>query len=215
MTVPKQRARTLEDKQKKSEKILQAAKELFFDRGYHETTIETITAAAGVSIGTFYVYYRNKIEIYKALQNEGLDILLAMIEGVMSRPGQSAREKMVELAATYLRYFREYREYFDIVAIVSATPRELKETDSELSEIINGKTFGLLKKIEGVLRQGVESGEFIALDTWKATTVFWGLMDGLLLLEERNNVANVIGLSLEELVAQALEMNFHGIAKNT
>ncbi len=211
----RQRARTSQDKQKKSEKILQAAKELFFDRGYHETTIEMITAAAGVSTGTFYVYYKNKIEIYKALQNEGLDILLAMIDAVISRPGETARWKMAELAATYLRYYRDNREYFDIVAILSATPRELKETDSDLSKIINGKTYDVLRKIEGVLREGVNRGEFIALDTWKATTVFWGLMDGLILLEERNNIENVIGLSLEELVEQALEMSFAGIMKET
>jgi AcrR family transcriptional regulator len=212
--VLRQRARTGQDKQKKSEKILRAAKEFFFERGYHETTIEMITAAAGVSTGTFYVYYKNKIEIYKAVQNEGLDILLAMIEEVVSRTGETSRRKMADLAATYLRYYREYREYFDIVAILSATPRELKETDSELSTIINGKTYDVLKQIEGVLREGVTRGEFVALDTWKATTVFWGLMDGLILLEERNNIENVIGLSLEELVAQALEMSFTGIVKD-
>jgi AcrR family transcriptional regulator len=211
----KQRARTLEDKQKKSEKILQAAKGLFFDKGYYETTIEMITEKAGVSIGTFYVYYKNKIEIYKALQNEGVDILLDMIQQVVSRPDITAHEKVIELARTYLRYYKEYREYFDIMAIVSATPPELKETDSELSRIIDGKTYDLLKRIEGVLREGVESGEFVAVDTWKATTVFWGLMDGLILLEERNNIENVIGLTLEELVSQALEMSFHGIVKGS
>ncbi len=117
----KRRARTSEDKQKKSEKILQSARKLFFDRGYHETTIEMITADAGVSTGTFYVYYKNKIEIYKALQNEGLDILLEMVEAVISRPGETSHKKMAELARAYLRYYREYREYFEILAILSAS----------------------------------------------------------------------------------------------
>jgi AcrR family transcriptional regulator len=209
----KRRARTLEDKQKKSEKILQAAKELFFDKGYYETTIEMITEKANVSIGTFYVYYKNKIEIYKALQNEGVDILLDMIQQVVSRPGITADEKVIELARTYLRYYKEYREYFDIMAILSATPRELKETDSPLSKIIDGKAYDVLRKIQGVLQEGIESGVFIELDTWKATNVLWAIMDGLILLEERNNIKNVIGLDLEDLAAQALEISFFGILK--
>lgn len=209
----KRRARTDEDKEKKSKRILVAAKELFFDRGYHETTVEMITEKAGVSIGTFYVYYRNKIEIYKALQDEGLDILLGMIHKVMGRPGIDARERITEIARTYLRYYRQYREYFDIMAILSAAPRELKETDSPLSKIIDTKTYDILKAIEGVLRQGVESGEFAIADTWKATNILWGIMDGLILLEERNNIRNVIGFDLEELATQALEISFFGILK--
>lgn len=209
----KRRARTIEDKRKKGEKILKVAKELFFDKGYYGTTIEMITEKAGVSVGTFYFYYKNKIEIYKALQDEGVDILLEMIEEVVSEQDLSAREKLYELAHTYLKYYREYREYFDIIAILSATPDELKETDTELSGIINTKAFNVLKKIEGVLNEGVENGEFIAMDTWKATSVFWGMMDGLVLLEERENIVNVIGFSLDELIKQALEMSFYGIMK--
>jgi AcrR family transcriptional regulator len=209
----KRRARTLEDKRAKGEKILQVAKELFFDKGYYGTTIEMITAQAGVSIGTFYFYYKNKIEIYKALQDEGVDILLEMIDKTISRPGLSAKEKLYELAHTYLNYYKEYREYFDIIAILSATPDELKETDTELSSIINTKAYNVLKKIEGVLQEGVVNGEFVPMDTWKATSVFWGLIDGLVLLEERDNVVNVIGFSLDELIKQALEMSFYGIMK--
>ena len=209
----KRRARTTEDKQKKGDRILQAAKELFFDHGYYGTTIEMITAKAGVSTGTLYLYFKNKIEIYKALQDEGLDILLDIFEDVISRPGISAKEKLTELAHTYLGYYREYREYFDIIAILGATPNELKETDTELSKIINTKAYNVLKKIEGVMMEGVRREEFVLMDTWKATSVFWGLMDGLVLLDERENIENVIGFGLDDLLKQALEMSFYGIIK--
>jgi hypothetical protein len=39
------------------------------------------------------------------------------------------------------------------------------------------------------------------------------MMDGLVLLEERDNIENVIGFSLDELIKQALEMSFYGITK--
>jgi len=207
------RARTLEDKQQKKQKILEAAKELFFSDGYYGTAIEMITERAGVSTGTFYLYYKNKIEIFKALQDEGLDILTDEITKVISWPGMSSLAKISEIARTYFRYYNDHRKYFDIMAVLSATPDDLKETQTEIGRIIDSKASNLLKMIEGVFKDGVESGEFVPMDTWKTTNVFWGLMDGLILLEERNNVVNVIGVGLEDLIKQALKMTFYGIVK--
>jgi AcrR family transcriptional regulator len=213
MSTEKQRARTVEDKQKKKKNILNAARELFFKKGFYGTTIEMITTRAGVSTGIFYFYYKNKIEVFKALQDEGLDILQNTIDTAIARRDMSAREKLTNLAYMYLGYYREYREYFDIMSIVCAAPDELKETDSELSAIIDEKTRGVLQKVQSVIQDGIESGEFAPMDTWKAATVFWGMMDGLILLDERDNIKNVIGVGLEDLIGQALEMSFGGMVK--
>ncbi len=42
------------------EKIILAAIELFQERGYEKTTSNDIAAAAGVSVGSFYVYFTDK-----------------------------------------------------------------------------------------------------------------------------------------------------------
>jgi AcrR family transcriptional regulator len=45
------------------EKIIQAAIRLFEERGYEKTTSNDIAAAAGVSIGSFYVYFSDKRQL--------------------------------------------------------------------------------------------------------------------------------------------------------
>jgi AcrR family transcriptional regulator len=45
------------------EKIIKAAIELFQERGYEKTTSNDIAAAAGVSIGSFYVYFTDKRQL--------------------------------------------------------------------------------------------------------------------------------------------------------
>jgi AcrR family transcriptional regulator len=207
------RARTAEDKDRKKRLLLDGARDLFLRKGFHDTTIEAIAAGAGVSAGTFYLYFRNKMEAYKAIQEEGLDILSPMIEQVTTWPGMSPLARLSEIARTYFRFYQDYREYFDILAMISATPGELKETDTDISRSINSKTRALLKMVEGAIREGVESGVFKEVDTWKITSVFWGLMDGMLLLAERNNIENVIGVGLEDLIRQGLEMTFYGIVR--
>jgi AcrR family transcriptional regulator len=45
------------------EKIVQAAIKLFQERGYEKTTSNDISAAAGVSVGSFYVYFTDKRQL--------------------------------------------------------------------------------------------------------------------------------------------------------
>ncbi len=45
------------------EKIVQAAIQLFQERGYEKTTSNEIAAAAGVSVGSFYVYFTDKRQL--------------------------------------------------------------------------------------------------------------------------------------------------------
>lgn len=213
-TTQKLRARTSDEKRQKKQRILDAAKEVFFDHGYSAVTVGMITRKAGVSTGTFYLYYKTKIEIYKDLQNEGLDILTDMIGAVIKDNSYPPLEKLREIAFAYVRFSREYREYFDIIAVLSATPAELKETDSDISRLIDGKTHRLLSDIEAILREGVKKGDVVPLDTWHATSALWALMDGMVLLSERNNLDNVIKVGMDELIEQGLKMFFFGIAKN-
>ncbi len=201
----KKRAITDRDKERRGKDILTAARELFIEHGYDGTTVEMITRRAGISTGTFYLYYDNKIEVFKAIQDEGLDLLIAMVGESLRKTGPGAEERLTAIARTYLEYYVHYREYFDIMAVISAYPDELKEKQTEISGVIDGKVKNMLLAIERIIKEGIASGEFRECETWQITSVLWGLMDGLILLAERNNIENVIGVSLDELVSTGLE----------
>lgn len=203
------RARTLEDKQQRRRLLLEAAKELFFDRGYRDTTIEMITERAGVSTGTFYLYFKSKREIYTTLYADGIDIFHRMAEEAISWPGMKTLARLSAIAHAYYRFYTEHAAYFEILAFIHMHQTELKEP-SEMASLLDRKAIDLLRMIEGVIKEGVESGELTPMDTWKATNVLWGMMDGLVVLAERKNVM-VMGVSLEDLIKQALEIVFYGM----
>ncbi len=48
-------------------KLLDAAETEFGERGYHDAAISGITQRASVALGTFYVYFESKEEIFRAL----------------------------------------------------------------------------------------------------------------------------------------------------
>lgn len=48
-------------------RILSAAAQVFYEKGYHNASINDITRMAGVASGTFYVYFDGKYTLYKFL----------------------------------------------------------------------------------------------------------------------------------------------------
>ncbi len=63
--IARKRARTRID-------LLAAARKVFAVRGYHEASIAEITQAADIGVGTFYLHFRDKDEIFTTLIEEGL-----------------------------------------------------------------------------------------------------------------------------------------------
>lgn len=48
-------------------KIVNSAEKLFYKKGYHGTGINDITTASNVALGTFYIYFEDKMSIYRYL----------------------------------------------------------------------------------------------------------------------------------------------------
>jgi AcrR family transcriptional regulator len=46
------------------QQLIDAAKDVFAQKGYHATTVDDVTRAAGVAKGTFYLYFSEKREVY-------------------------------------------------------------------------------------------------------------------------------------------------------
>lgn len=66
ISTSKKTPKTLRGRQTR-EKLLQAAEIEFGERGFYEAAISGITQRAGVALGTFYVYFDSKEEIFRAL----------------------------------------------------------------------------------------------------------------------------------------------------
>lgn len=65
-TEKKKQQRTVESRKK----LLDAAYNLFIEKGYYNTNTKEIARSAGISIGNFYNYYQDKGAIYCALLEE-------------------------------------------------------------------------------------------------------------------------------------------------
>lgn len=64
------------------ERLIAAAENVFARRGFHAATVPEIAAAAGVSVGLMYRYFKGKEELAVAIVDRDRDEILAAVEGL-------------------------------------------------------------------------------------------------------------------------------------
>ncbi|MEL7029019.1 MAG: TetR/AcrR family transcriptional regulator [Pseudomonadota bacterium] len=96
------------------ERLLEAAKKEFGERGYHEAAINRITESAGVAMGTFYVHFESKEAIFRALVlHMGRLTRRWIAERVSSAADRlDAERKGLE---AFIAFVREHRDLYRIV----------------------------------------------------------------------------------------------------
>lgn len=94
----------------KRKKIIQASLRFFSTKGYRNTTINDITQSLGISTGTFYIYFKNKQELFETAVEDLLLSLIAMVE-------DGVKNEADPLRRLFLRghmFYANYRKYSDI-----------------------------------------------------------------------------------------------------
>ena len=61
-------------------RIIEAADNEFYLHGYENTTIANITSAAGMAVGTFYLYFKDKLTLYHYILSDYQDRLRRYIQ---------------------------------------------------------------------------------------------------------------------------------------
>lgn len=107
------------------EALLTEANRLFAEQGYLETTVAQIAEAAGVSLGTFYQYFRDRRDVVAALVRLGLAAWMERNPAAWDVSG--GRE------ALYAVLFDFVASYADNVAFAQVW-EEVCHVDAELAE---------------------------------------------------------------------------------
>ena len=83
-----------QQREAKRNAVLQAAAELFNERGFHATSLDDIAARLNVSKPTLYYYIKNKDEILLQCVRQGLDMMLEGIEASRTAGGKAIDQLM-------------------------------------------------------------------------------------------------------------------------
>jgi AcrR family transcriptional regulator len=109
--------------------ILRAAEEVFSSKGFFGATIADIVEKAGVSRGTFYLYFKNREEVFSALLSR---VVGEMFMLSASRQTGTAQERVESANRAYLETFRRHREFMRSVIQVATFDAGVAETLNSL-----------------------------------------------------------------------------------
>lgn len=94
--------------------LLEAARTVLGAKGYHGTKVADIARAAGVGVGTFYLYYPTKEAIFLELVEDAVSRLKSELDAVRNHSGEPL-ERSRAATETFFRFAQENRELFRIV----------------------------------------------------------------------------------------------------
>jgi len=118
--------------------LLDAARDVFADQGYHAAAMDDIAERAGVSKPVLYQHFPGKLELYQALLTTYADELVGQVEAALSDTGENEERVRAAVAA-----------YFDFVAGEGKAYRLIFGSDlrGDAAEFVEGALNRCIEKV--------------------------------------------------------------------
>ena len=165
--------------------LVKTARQLFFDDGYHPTSLEKVADSAGFSKGAVYSNFRNKDELCIAVLDEVRGERLAEILEIMAKPDTASR---VEGLQTWAEKVIGDPAWTSLEVEFAAHARHNEELRNQLASRLNG----ILQMLTGAADSADSTTP--ALPGGEIATVMLGLGIGLGLLRSIDPSIPVDGL---------------------
>ena len=147
-------------KDRRPSELLDAALEIFVERGYSAARLDDVAARAGVSKGTLYLYFANKEELFKAVVRVSILPLIDETRQSIQQSESSAETLLAEFIDIWWTRFGGTR-------LAGITKLVIGESGNfpEMARFYNDEVVrGNHELITMILRRGVERGEFRTID---------------------------------------------------
>jgi AcrR family transcriptional regulator len=111
----KEAGRREELKAQNREKLLAAARKVFAEKGLGAATARDIVRETDLASGTFYNYFQDKNDVFRALIAELADKARAAVRAQRRAPGRTVEERVEGAYRAYFELVLEERELFEVL----------------------------------------------------------------------------------------------------
>lgn len=186
------------------ERLLDAALVLFTQRGYAASSVREICAAAGVTKPVLYYYFGSKEGLYLQLMEKSYALFESLVPRLTSYAGP-VRQRVIHICEGL---FDISTQKLDIVRLIYSiyygTPQGAPAYN------FDRYYDRLLEIVAGLVREGIEQGEFRAGDVGDMT---WAILSclNIAIEEQLSHCTPRIG---REAMTRILNLFFEGMAEN-
>lgn len=155
--------------------LLQAAKDLFGEYGYAETTFKKISERAGVALGLLTHHYGNKEKLFLA---SGMDVLekFEVFLTAAVRPAASGRDGVLRFCKAYLDFSIDANSNW--LVLVRCSPYSDMKTGAD-RDLMDSSFTRIHDILAGQLQRGIADGTLYCRDVTTTAQVIISLLVGV------------------------------------
>lgn len=184
-------ARTIRQEAKRGQ-IRDAARDLFLRNGYVETSMDAVTAAAGVSKQTLYRYYQTKAQLFADVLTELIAVATPSSVGAgrpyLVRTEEELKAALLEISESYLSRLMKPEQLSLLRVVIAEGSRVPELTESFRSTVPAADAAAVMDVIATGLAQGLVAEWVDPRDAARALAsllLAFVFRDGLLAAEPR------------------------------
>ena len=203
------------DKQALRTSVIAAATELFQEESYDAVSMRKIAKKVGYSVGTLYLYYKDKDELFLAVQGEAFRQGFEYIQQLPAT--EDPLEKLKALGERYVRFGMENPDLYRLMFMMERPMQALPEDRGWSSGIL---LHGLLTDL---VEACVKAGRIKSEDPHRLSFALWSFVHGMvsLRISHRLDIYNgdhldcpLCGIDTDELVVDTHDMMMKILERN-
>ncbi len=174
MGTTERRKRELE---KRRRLLLDKSRELFFENGYDNVSVEEICRAAEYGRSALYAIFHSKEEIYANICLEGLGIFADMMAGLDST--RELDQALMQATEIFLDFFQMHRHHYKALFYFSTHTYDRTKIRLELRETMDTAEIKALSPLGAILAGAMETGRVRRMPVDRVVWVFWAALMGV------------------------------------
>ena len=181
------RKRKLREKNWRIESILEAAKKIFFAKGYAKATMDEIALEAEISKPTIYQYFKSKDDLFFSLMLPVVDEIGHQFEAILERlKGGQYESGAVLIGDMFEGLWSSYAMAPDVFRIVQLFQQTglVQELNPDIRKSLNDKGGHNFKLVRRIVETSMKQNLIKETNSFEFVDVLWGQFVGIVQLED-------------------------------
>jgi AcrR family transcriptional regulator len=195
---PRQEEANQRIKDERREQILKAALQIFVRKGLAAARISDIAAAADLSYGLVYHYFRDKEDLFVELVRRAVSGGVQVTQAALDAQG-SPLERLHALCEEMVEGIRDDPEY-TLLVVQAITQESLPEAAHEAVARLSEQTYENVTKL---IRQCQAAGQVVGGDPRELTELYFAVIQGLALSRSATPLRAQEGMRQQEVFPSA------------
>ncbi len=149
-------ARIVKEYDQRKKELLDAAQQLFYQNGYESTSVANIIDTVGIAKGTFYHYFKSKVDLLNQIIARQAEAIDQKIESVLEQAEMNAIEKYNLLYSIIGQYKAENKEVMIMMTKALYSDENIVLRD----KMMRSRIKAVAPKLTRIISQGVSEGVF-------------------------------------------------------